>query len=399
MLADQIAILNEVTLESLNETNETKIVTSFCNAGMKVLGADYGFVWLNTFSSPELHLVYTSEKLPFTPRTPRKEGRNYGAIKNSTPDFITDTNKVPDADYVREYVKSFVIIPLVYKQSAYGSMVFCFTKPESFPKEKRTLSFFIGNSVAQTITITRLISDERTERLLREERRKIRSVADANHELRTPIAIIQGNVDLALRSKSKKITEYIKTLNAVNHEVKHISGLLSDLTLLSPQDEEVQENIPFGPVSLRNIIFDIVERCEVLARKKKILLEIKTIPQITIPGNKQYLEKMVINLVKNSIVYGVEGGKTEIAIKKTKDKISISVSDNGIGISKEDLPHIFERFYRADSSHVPGQEGTGLGLAIVKFAAELHGGTVSVKSTKGKGSTFTISLPTAHEGM
>ncbi len=393
MLADQITILNEVTLESLNENDEIKIATAFCNAGMKVLSADHGFVWLNSFSSPELKLVYKSPNLPFTPHEPRKDGRNYGAIKNSKPDFITDTSKVPDADYVKDFISSFVIIPLVYKNSAYGSMVFCFDKPESFPVEKKTLSFFIGNSVAQTITISRLISDERTEWLLEEERRKIRSVADANHELRTPIAIIQGNVELALSGKPKKVSEYIEALQAVKNEVKHLSGILSDLTLLTPQDEQTTSSVGQATISLGDLILDIVHRCEVLAKKKKISLVVAKLPETKISGNELYLEKMIINLVKNSIIYGSPGGHTDITMKKTKDAVSISISDTGIGIGEKDLPHIFERFYRATSTHTEEQEGTGLGLAIVKMAAELHGGSVSVKSTKGKGSTFTIILP------
>jgi signal transduction histidine kinase len=105
------------------------------------------------------------------------------------------------------------------------------------------------------------------------------------------------------------------------------------------------------------------------------------------------LEKLIINLVKNSIVYGRENGRTDISVKQTTTYIAITVADNGIGIGKEDLPHIFERFYRADPSRGEGEKGTGLGLAIVKKAVELHGGEISVKSSNHKGSVFTVVLP------
>ena len=105
------------------------------------------------------------------------------------------------------------------------------------------------------------------------------------------------------------------------------------------------------------------------------------------------MEKMLINLVDNSILYGNKNGHTEISVIKSGGLVRISVADNGKGISKEDLPHVFERFYRGDKSH--HGNGVGLGLAIVKWIAELHDGTVRAVNQKTKGSIFTVSLPYA----
>ena len=116
-------------------------------------------------------------------------------------------------------------------------------------------------------------------------------------------------------------------------------------------------------------------------------------------GDKIYLEKMMVNLVKNSIIYGHKNGHTEISVVKSRGFITIYVADNGIGISEEDLSHIFERFYRADKYHTSGGNSIGLGLAIVKWIAEIHGGTVGVKSIKSKnkhGSIFSVTLPIKH---
>ncbi len=526
MITDHITLLNETTLECLNETDEIKIIRSFTEAGLKVLGADFGFVWLDSPDSKGLTLKYKSPGVPYSPQKPKEGGRNYKVIQNSAPDFVPRVKKRKDKYDVSRYMKSFVIIPLVYKQSAYGSMVFCFKKPESFPREKKTLSFFIGNTVAQTITISRLIVSERearnlseiqkshfralieninevivhvdnngkilyvspsvnkilggnvktmigrniskitydtgkgkksnylqkilqsrekssviefsyknkkdgsmvfleatsskmsgnlngvvinirditerkkiaqkkeTERLLEEERQKVKLLADANHELRTPIAIIKGNIDLALMQNGKGSEKPQSTVfRAINHEIGHLTDILSDLNLVTLKEEGLKNRIVFNEVKLRTLVSDTVKRCKVLARKKNISITAGLIPQISLSGDKMYLEKMLVNLVKNSVIYGNQNGHTKITVQKLKGHIAIRVADDGIGISKEDLPHIFERFYRADKSHNSGDNSTGLGLAIVRWVADTHGGSISVRSTENKGSIFTVSLP------
>ncbi len=226
-------------------------------------------------------------------------------------------------------------------------------------------------------------------RLLEEERLKVKSLADANHELRTPIAIIKGNVDLALMQKGK--TSQREALQAINQEITHLSDILSDLNLLTLSDGGSKNKMISEPVDLEALIGQTVKRCTVLAHKKNISMTIGPIPRIAILGNKMYLEKMLVNLVKNSILYGNKDGHTEILAKKSKGFLVVSVIDDGIGISKEDMPHIFERFYRTDTSHTG--DGVGLGLSIVKWVAEIHGGKVEVKSIEHKGSTFSVSLP------
>src|SRR3989344_1916142 len=156
-----------------------------------------------------------------------------------------------------------------------------------------------------------------------------------------------------------------------------------------------KNRIVFGKVNLKTLVTKVVERCKALAYKKNISITNKNIPNVTFFGDRIYLEKMLVNLIKNSIVYGNKGGHTKILAKKSDGFIVIDVIDDGIGISKEDLPHVFERFYRADKSHASSGNSIGLGLAIVKWVAEIHGGTVEVKNIKNKtkGSVFTISLP------
>ena len=241
----------------------------------------------------------------------------------------------------------------------------------------------------------RLEHTRETKRLLEDERLKVESIADATHELRTPIAIIKGNVDLAMLRFGKNSKSPEQALRAIDYEIKHLSSILSDLTLITSKTAELKNRIVFGKVNLRTLVTKVVERSKALAYKKNISITDKNIPNITFFGDKVYLEKMLVNLIKNSIVYGNSGGHTKISAEKSKGFIIINVIDDGIGISKEDLPHVFERFYRADKSHTSSGSSIGLGLAIVKWVAEIHGGTVEVKNIKNKtkGSVFTISLP------
>ena len=232
-----------------------------------------------------------------------------------------------------------------------------------------------------------------TERFLEEERLKVESIADATHELRTPLAIIKGNVDLAMLSAGNNPKSPKNAFRAINYEIKHLSSILSDLTLITSKGGDLKNRIIFEKVNIRSLVAIVVERCKALAFKKHISIVAKKIPSLVILGDKVYLEKMLVNLVKNSIIYGNKNGHTEISSKESKGFITISVIDNGIGISKEDLPHVFERFYRADKSHNSGGNSIGLGLAIVKWITEIHGGTVSAKNNGNKGSVFSVSLP------
>lgn len=232
-----------------------------------------------------------------------------------------------------------------------------------------------------------------TKRLLEEEKMKVRSIADATHEFRTPLAVIKGNVDLALNSRGRNKKSPKSAFRAINYEIKHLSGILSDLSLITSKAWELKGRVTYEKINLKSLINTVVGRCKTLSYKKKISITTRKIPNLVILGDKMYLEKMLVNLVRNSILYGHPKGSTIIDVKQSKQSVIINVTDNGIGISKEDLPHIFERFYRVDKFHRSGGHSIGLGLSIVKWIAEIHGGEVSVKSVKGKGSVFKVSLP------
>ncbi len=272
---------------------------------------------------------------------------------------------------------------------------------ESVPVEFVSNSYLAGGTLVIQCNIRDISERKKVEqmkeskRLLEDERMKVESIADATHELRTPIAIIKGNVDLAMRSeRGKNLKSPRMALQAIDYEIKHLSNILSDLSLITSKAWELKNRIHYEKVNLKSLIMRVVVRCKALAYKKNISITSKKIPNLNILGDMGYLEKMLVNLVKNSIVYGNIDGHTVIDVKKSKGFITINVTDDGIGISKEDLPHVFERFYRADKYQKHNENSIGLGLAIVKWVAEIHGGEVNAKSVKNKkGSVFSVTLP------
>lgn len=229
---------------------------------------------------------------------------------------------------------------------------------------------------------------------LREEKIKVDSIADATHELRTPLAIIKGNIDLAMQGEAKNAKSVKSILKDIDDEVRHLSGVVSDLALITSKPPGGYNVFAKQEVGIRSLVEECVGRCQSIAYKKNINLTTENIADVVVEGDRDYLEKMLTNLIKNSINYGIQNGSTRVYSSINKSSISIHVEDNGIGISKEDLEHVFERFYRGDRSHSSNvSEGTGLGLSIVKWIAEIHGGTVLVKSALNKGSTFSVKLP------
>jgi len=239
--------------------------------------------------------------------------------------------------------------------------------------------------------------DAANKRLLDAMRLKTKFIADASHELRTPLTVIQGNLDLAVR-EAGEAGDFPETLEAIMGEVKRMTGILSDLTMLTNTDTDMEklrkENINLGALTKA-----AGQSLRVLAEQKKItLIYKKGAKNIKVKADGDKIEKLLLNILRNAIKYTNEKGKIELWVDTDGNYARIHIKDNGIGIPKDDLPYIFERFYRVDKARSRAEGGTGLGLSICKWIAEAHDGHIGVESEYNKGSVFTVYLPLEENG-
>lgn len=218
-------------------------------------------------------------------------------------------------------------------------------------------------------------------------------IADASHELRTPLSIIKLNLDLALRESSRDSTDPYEAMATIHNEVGLMSNIISDLTFLSRADAGDVSHLRYRDIQLGELLTRVVKSTRVMSEKKNISLYIDNLDEIYVRGDEAALERLFMNLISNAVKYNHDNGWVRLTLTNDDKYAVITVTDNGIGISDEDLLRVFERFYRADKARSRESGGTGLGLSISKWVAEVHGGTINVKSEIGKGSEFTVKLP------
>jgi two-component system, OmpR family, sensor kinase len=211
-------------------------------------------------------------------------------------------------------------------------------------------------------------------------------IADASHELRTPLTVIQGNLDLLKRNMGEDDRK--ESLRAIESESKRMSKIAADLLLLA--EVEAGQVSKQETVSLKTIVTAELKRAQSTSGQRKLIFG--PAEDLNIKGDSYKLSQVIGNLLDNSIKYTPDGGAITISLLREGDWARLEVADTGIGISADDLPHIFERFYRADKAHSRASGGTGLGLAIVKGIVEQHSGRIGVTSVSGRGSTFTVWL-------
>lgn len=216
-------------------------------------------------------------------------------------------------------------------------------------------------------------------------------VADVSHELRTPLATIQGNVDLLQRGADKDPTMLREGLEAISVEAARMSRLVRDLLLLAEADAGVQLNLK--PVELDTLLLEVYREALLMANgRAKVRLGHED--QAQVQGDADRLKQLLLNLVSNAIAYTPADGAVTLSLHRRPDGwVRVTVADTGIGIAPEDQARIFDRFWRIDRARTRAGGGSGLGLSIAKSIAEAHGGSISVESEIGKGSTFEVLLP------
>lgn len=219
-----------------------------------------------------------------------------------------------------------------------------------------------------------------------------RFVADASHELRTPLAVIQTHLELLFRHPDNTIEQESETIYKSLTEVKRVNKLVEDLLTLAKTDSNEQVINP-GIFSIDELLHLIAEQFAPIAELKRIFLEESIETNLLFFGDKERLHQLFVILLDNAIKYTPPEGKVSILAKKEGYNIKIIIRDTGIGISAEDLPYIFDRFYRSDKSRTRSVGGTGLGLSIAKWIVKVHSGQILVESKPKIGTSFIIKLP------
>jgi signal transduction histidine kinase len=215
-----------------------------------------------------------------------------------------------------------------------------------------------------------------------------RLLADVSHELRTPLTVIKGNADLMRRMKS--LDE--ESLTSIDQEAGRLTRLVGGLLLLA-QAESGKLALNMKRVELDLLVTEVFQEMSILAGSK-VRVRLNEIDQVYVNGDRDRLKQVFINLVANAIQYTPPGGEVFLSLEKIGEQARVICRDTGPGIPAEDLPHIFERFYRAEKSRTRGRtSGFGLGLSIANWIVERHGGRIEVDSQEGKGTTFAIWLP------
>ena len=217
--------------------------------------------------------------------------------------------------------------------------------------------------------------------------------ADASHELRTPLTIIKGDLDVLLR-RQRSAEEYEEVVRDVDEEVTRLGGLVEDLLTLARADSG-QAELAREFVYLDALVDETAAGVRRLAEAKGVVVETRLAPDIAVVGDPVRLRQLVVNLLGNAVKYTPTTGRVRVTLGAVADQARLDVADSGIGIAPEDLPHVFDRFFRADKARARAEGGTGLGLAIARWCAETHGGRIDVRSRPGEGSVFTVWLPLA----
>ncbi len=214
---------------------------------------------------------------------------------------------------------------------------------------------------------------------------------DAAHELRTPLTIIRGEIEELLTYE--KIPNMISSsLESILEEIQYLISISNTLMLLHSIDTG-NIDYDFSKIDLSTIISDTYEDASILVSAKNQKLTLRQNDHVKISGNEELLTRLLWNLIDNSVKYTPEGGSISIELKKENKHATITVEDNGYGIPEDDIPRIFERFYRVDKSRSRELGGSGLGLSICKWIVELHDGTIQVESELNNGTSVIVEFP------
>lgn len=231
--------------------------------------------------------------------------------------------------------------------------------------------------------------DAMLERLQQNFELQGRFVGDVAHELRTPLASLRTNLEVVAADENASLADYRAMIATQERALTRLERLISDLLVLTTAQQPLNDS----EVTLGALLEEVIGELHPIAASREVEVRLLNEADIVVPGDEGLLSRVFYNLIENGIHYTQAGGSVTLTITCQEQWSAITVTDTGIGIAMEDLPHIFERFYRVDASRSRHYGGAGLGLSIVSALVRQHHGQIQVKSVPGQGSTFTVLLP------
>jgi two-component system, OmpR family, phosphate regulon sensor histidine kinase PhoR len=262
------------------------------------------------------------------------------------------------------------------------------TAKEKYFKSNREINKLFEDTIA---ILKRLINELNTAKIFKINRNEF--LGNVSHELRTPIFTIQLSLETLIDGAVKDESVNMDFLKRALNQTNRLTELVDDLINISRLETGMKISKRYFEIN--RFISDVVNGLTDLSKNRKVEIKIESevSDKTRAFGDEERLKQVIVNLVDNAIKYSTENGEIKIGITKTEKDVIVSVSDNGVGIPKDDLPRIFERFYRVDKTRSRDMGGSGLGLSIVKHILELHSSTIKVESEEGKGTRFEFNLP------
>ena len=397
---EELKVLNEIAVSARRATDVDQMLNIIVQKSILALDAEQGSILLVTKNQNDPFTTYIrrddSSKLQRTYHI----GSNITGwvLLNKEPLIIENlaTDKRFDAsDQEKKEIHSVLCVPMWFEGKIMGIMMVVNKKNGTkFQENDLTLLSIISVQASQLIKNLQLQEEtfkkrKETEKLQELDRIKTDFFTDISHEFRTPLTLILGPMEKLM--SQTQIDNVQEQYNLIYKNARKLLSLINQLLDLSSIDAG-KMNLEIEYADLINFIRGILASFQLLAENKNIKLEFNsTIDILETFFDKDKIEKIISNLLSNALKFSNNGGNITISISKIEEDVNIIVSDNGIGISPEDLKNVFNRFYKAESS--PIQEGTGIGLALVKELVELHHGSITVKSELNKGTRFDIKLP------
>lgn len=380
--------LNDVLNGAMDEVVKTMGVDV---AGVYLLNESDGLLHLEACRGVSVDLIRAVDKLKVG------EGVSGRAVESGKPLVVQDVPAYQGVmrSAVRESgLKTLVSIPLRAKNAVLGALSIGCNTAKVFSDGEINLLSSICSHIALSIDNIRLYEEQKVnlEKIEEANRRKTEFVSGVSHELRTPLASIKGFTSTVRSDKAMDEKTRDEFLKIVEDETDRLTRLIEDLLDLS-RIESGRLKIKEEKIDIAPLIKKCVEGLMVQSEERNIQLQLMvpdSLPEILADRDK--ITQILINLLSNAIKYTQNGGKVTVMGGSQDGAVIVEVSDTGVGISKENLPHIFERFFRIEKPGIEAK-GTGLGLSIAKALAEVFHGRVDVKSEPGRGSTFSLTLP------